>query len=182
MNIAKGKNRTKALISLAIYQLILSKKDYDSISVRDICETAGVSRMSFYRYYNKKDDVFIDYCDERFAEFYEEFFQNANPNPREFVLGMFAHFQKYSRQLLILKKANKQSLLMDQFDSYCRYLISNWQTLKNSDIASNSIVSPFLSGGLFNVLMCWLDSGMKESSQEMAEKLFALFPFIKKEN
>lgn len=179
MNLQKGKNRTKSLISLALYQLILKKNSFDSISVRDICETAGVSRMSFYRYYNKKDDIFVDYCDERFAEFYEEFFQNANPSARECVEGMFDHWRKYSRQLLILKRANKQSLLMDQFDSYARYLISNWQTLKNTELVNNPVIAPFISGGLFNILMSWLDTGMKETSTEMANKLFALFPSVK---
>ena len=73
MDFSKVQNRTKALISLAVYQLMIRKIDYDDITVKDICKTSGVSRMSFYRYYSKKDDIFIDYCDERFAEFYENF-------------------------------------------------------------------------------------------------------------
>ena len=179
MDLSKGKNKTKALISLALYQVILKQHGYENITVKDICETAGVSRMSFYRYYNKKDDIFIDYCDERFAEFYEEFFQNGNPSMHTFIVGMFSYFSKYSRQLLILKKANKQNLLMEQFDSYARYLINNWKVLKDRrDVHNNPVIAPFLSGGFFNVLMQWLDGGMKESVEEMTKALFSLFPGI----
>ena len=70
MSNRKAKNKTKGLISLALYSLLL-RKNYEDISVKEICERAGVSRMSFYRYYNKKDDIFVDYCDARFEEFYE---------------------------------------------------------------------------------------------------------------
>ena len=66
-----NKATTKSLISLALYALML-KTDYDNITVKDICERAGVSRMSFYRYFSKKDDIFIDFCDERFEEFYSD--------------------------------------------------------------------------------------------------------------
>lgn len=180
MSFKKPKNRTKALISLALYQLILRHNHYDNITVKDICETAGVSRMSFYRYYNKKEDILIDYCDERFAEFYEEFFQNSEPNGRTFLIGMFNHFKKYHRQLSILLAANKQSLLMNQFDSYTRYLFGTWRAIRESSLGNNPVVAPFVSGGVFNLLMYWLSSGMKETPEEMTNAVFALFPEVTK--
>ena len=69
MRKAKRKTNTKDLISLALYAL-MHKCEYDEISVKDICAKAGVSRMSFYRYYRMKDDIFITYCDERFESTY----------------------------------------------------------------------------------------------------------------
>ena len=65
----KTRHKTKDNISLAVYVLML-KRPYEEISVKEICERAGVSRMSFYRYYNNKEDIFVDYCDERFEDFY----------------------------------------------------------------------------------------------------------------
>lgn len=178
MKFAKNQNKTKALISLAVYQLMLRKIDYDDITVKDICKTSGVSRMSFYRYYSKKDDIFIDYCDERFAEFYENFVKLENKTAQKFILGMFDYFEKNARQLLILKKAKKETLLMQQFDSYSRYCIASWAPIRQEAYYS-SVVPSFLSGGFFNVLMAWVNEGMKESKEEVAEKLFRLFPAFK---
>ena len=59
------KHSTKDYITIALYYL-MSKKDYESTTVTDICNKARVSRMSFYRYFNNKEDIFINYCDERF--------------------------------------------------------------------------------------------------------------------
>ena len=61
------KHSTKDYITISLYYL-MSKFDYESISVTDICAKARVSRMSFYRYFNNKEDIFINYCDERFEE------------------------------------------------------------------------------------------------------------------
>ena len=178
MDFSKSQNRTKALISLAVYQLMLRKIDYDDITVKDICKTSGVSRMSFYRYYSKKDDIFIDYCDERFAEFYENFLKLEHKTAQNFILGMFDYFEQNSRQLLILRKAKKETLLMHQFDSYSRYCIASWGPVRNEPYYS-SIIPSFLSGGFFNVLMTWIDEGMKETKEEVANKLFRLFPEFK---
>ena len=86
MNSRSGKNKTKNLISLALYSLML-RHPYDEISVKDICEKAGVSRMSFYRYFSKKDDIFLDFCDERFEEFYTEINKSNVVTINEFSLG-----------------------------------------------------------------------------------------------
>ncbi len=40
--------------------LLLEKEEYDFISVKDICEKAGVNRSTFYTYYNTKDDLLVD--------------------------------------------------------------------------------------------------------------------------
>lgn len=37
--------------------LMMKKKPYNDISVTVLCEKAGVTRMSFYRNFNTKEDV-----------------------------------------------------------------------------------------------------------------------------
>ena len=49
-------NLTRGYIYDAFKQLLKSKK-YDDISVCDITEKAGVSRMSFYLNFKSKDDI-----------------------------------------------------------------------------------------------------------------------------
>ena len=121
------KATTKSLISLALYALML-KMDYDSITVKDICERAGVSRMSFYRYFSKKDDIFIDFCDERFEEFYSDITKKKINNAPEFTLAMFYFIKKYHRQIKVLKMAHREFLLLDQLNNYAKYILSNLKT------------------------------------------------------
>lgn len=173
MSNKKGRNNTKGLISLALYSLLL-KKSYDEITVKEICAKAGVSRMSFYRYYDQKDDIFVDYCDARFEEFYEGVKDIKDLNIRDFTLAMFRFIKKYYRQLKVLKVANKEFMLLNQLNSYARYIISNLKSDYLKEQKNNPLFAYFMAGGLFNVLMKWVDDQINKSPEELNDMLYAI--------
>jgi AcrR family transcriptional regulator len=41
----------------ALMSLIVTKKSYDAISIKDICDAANVGRSTFYAHYTSKDDL-----------------------------------------------------------------------------------------------------------------------------
>lgn len=166
-------NKTKNLISLALYAL-LKKKDYEEISVKEICERAGVSRMSFYRYYTSKDDVFIDYCDERFEEFYSLASDIKNITIRQFTLMMFQFIDRYNRQIKVLFSAHREFILLDQLNSYARYIIANLKSDFFIEQKNNPIYAFFMAGGLFNVIVYWINSSTPVSPEKMNEMLYSI--------
>ena len=173
MKSKNGRNKTKGLISLALYSLML-RHPYDEISVKDICEKAGISRMSFYRYYSKKDDIFVDFCDERFEEFYESINVKQITTLNQFSLEVFRYIKKYGRQISILSMANKEFMLLDQLNSYAKYIISNMKADFFKEQKNNPIFAYFMAGGLFNVTMHWVKNGLRNSPEEMNEMLYRL--------
>ncbi len=49
--------------------VLLEKKDYEFITVKEICQTAGVNRSTFYLHYEKMDDLLeetINYVSNKF--------------------------------------------------------------------------------------------------------------------
>ena len=44
---------------------ILQKKGYDELSIKNICEVAGVSNGSFYHHFKTKDDLLSYYIEEQ---------------------------------------------------------------------------------------------------------------------
>lgn len=166
MKTNKTIDRTKNLIALSLVGLML-KKNYEEITVKEICEKAGISRMSFYRYFDKKEDVFIDYCDARFEEFYAMYLNKPTVSLEEFVLDTAKFFKKYNRQLMILRQAGKERILLKQFNNYSKYLIAHSNNELVLEQRKNPVIGPFLAGGLFNVLMDWLDDGMEQTPEEM---------------
>lgn len=160
--------KTKELISLAVYQLML-RHNYDDITVKDICAKANVSRMSFYRYYNQKDDIFVVYCDTKFEEFFDEFAKVKDPTLEDFYCAVFKYMKQNSRQLLMLKKAKRERLLVTQFDNYAKYITTKIKFTNLKDVRNNPYFVSYMSGGLFNSLMKWIDKGMKETPEEMTK-------------
>lgn len=170
---SKKKIPTKALISLALYAL-MRKMDYEEITVKDLCMRAGVSRMSFYRYFSKKDDIFIDFCDDRFEEFYGEIVDKEVRSLAEFTLEMFRYIKKYSRQIKVLQMARREFLLLDQLNNYAKYTISNLRANYLLEQKDNPIFAYFMAGGLYNVIIYWLNSNLKATPEELNFMLYKM--------
>ena len=169
--------KSKKLIQLAIYQLMLTR-DFDDISIKEICEKAGVSRMSFYRYYSCKEDIFIMFCDETFETFFQKISHIPNLSTREMITMFFDGIRKYHREIATLKKARRESLLLIQFEQYTSYLATKQGDLfplnKNQP---NHFSVPFFAGGLFNVVMRWSNRNFVDEPEEMTNALLSLIRF-----
>ena len=69
---------------------LLGKKSFNSLYVDDICEKAGVSKVTFFKYFPQKDDVLLYYlriwCLERTIELYHK--------PKEGLAGIYHLVEK----------------------------------------------------------------------------------------
>ena len=135
-NMINRKHSTKDYITIALYYL-MSKKDYESTTVTDICNKARVSRMSFYRYFNNKEDIFINYCDERFEEFFAEVKEKNITDIRSFMIELFLFLKKYARQVNVLKKAHKENLIVEKFTDYGTYLAQHINLMVDNNPIAN---------------------------------------------
>src|SRR5215475_6922671 len=84
--------RTRAKLHQALTSLI-QQKDYDAITVEDICAAADVGRSTFYAHYAGKDDLKQSGLEQLRRKLLEQ--QRAGPagkveSPR-FSLAMFQH-------------------------------------------------------------------------------------------
>lgn len=171
------KHSTKDYITIALYYL-MSKKDYESTTVTDICNKARVSRMSFYRYFNNKEDIFINYCDERFEEFFAQVKEKNINDIRSFLIEIFLFLKKYARQVNVLKKAHKENLIVEKFTDYGTYLAKHINLMVDNNPIANRILAAFLAGGTANILLLWFELGLDVPPEEMAEIATNIFRSI----
>ena len=59
----KSNNFIKSCIVTALIEL-MKERDFDQITITEIANKAGVSRMAYYRYYTSKNDILVQYLDE----------------------------------------------------------------------------------------------------------------------
>lgn len=169
----KKLSKSQNLITLALYKKML-RKDINQITVSEICTYAGVARMSFYRSYNSIDDIFVQYCDACFEEFYEEYQKIENPTGYEFVTLVFTKMKQYSRQIKVLHKANKDFILFKRFETYTTYVVKKLKLEENTFINFNPLTSHFLAGGFYGVMLHWIENDFKKSPNEMAQDLISI--------
>lgn len=166
--------KSQTLLFLALYNL-LQKKDYEDISIKELCEKANVSRMSFYRSFSSKDDVLIGYCDEAFEQFFTGFLKVENPSGYDLILAILNFWHKNKRQIKTLQKAHKIDLLMPQFSSYTKYILSKLDKTELQYIKKNPLTVPVISSAAFAILIYWLQSDFRYSPIEMANYILHLY-------
>ena len=174
---ANKKAKSKQLIQLAFYQLLL-KKDFENISIKEICEKAGVSRMSFYRYYSTKEDVFIVFCDEAFDKFFQEISHNPSLTIRDMFVLFFHGLLDYHREIDILKKSQRETILLSQFEQYASYIASKINVYTITKRVSPFTI-PFFAGGLFNIVIRWSNRNYIDTPEEMTDSVMS---FIGRDN
>ena len=60
MNKSESKYFNTALLMDEALLFLLEKKDFEFISVKEICDKAGVSRSTFYLHYENMNDLLIE--------------------------------------------------------------------------------------------------------------------------
>lgn len=126
--------------------------------------------MSFYRYYSTKEDVFILFCDETFDSFFQIISHKANLSFRDILILFFENIKKYRREIDILKKAQRETILLVQFEQYASYVASKLNLSTKLEYTSPFSI-PFFSGGLFNVVIRWSNRNYVDTPEEMAEAM-----------
>ena len=59
MNKSESKYFNTALLMDEALLFLLEKKDFEFISVKEVCDKAGVNRSTFYLHYENMDDLLI---------------------------------------------------------------------------------------------------------------------------
>lgn len=52
---------------------LLDKKDFEIITIKEICETAGVNRSTFYLHYDNVNDLLTETVEAIYKDFFERF-------------------------------------------------------------------------------------------------------------
>ncbi|AQS06409.1 TetR/AcrR family transcriptional regulator [Clostridium beijerinckii] len=158
---------TKESILGALMSL-MEKKDFKNISITELSQKAGVSRMAFYRNYSIMEDILIDHLDDMFRE-YSTLLNHKEISNYEMTRLFFYYFRQHQKFIENLLRSKLTHLMLErsiEFFNICSKTITC--TMDCSPEFEKYNIG-FIAGGFFNVLMIWCKSGMTESDEKMAE-------------
>lgn len=153
---------------------LMKTMDYDKISITDITEKAGVSRITYYRHFSSKEDILIRYFEiakQKFQQQYSE--QLKQVNYTQVITSLFSFFKENIDINKTLRSARLDHIVLD-------YLSEDF--VRNMPQIHDKYFAHLLSGGLFNVCIRWLDNDCKDSVEEVSRPFILLNDiFSKKE-
>lgn len=156
--------RVKSSITNALLHL-LKQKSISEISISEIIQEAGVARASFYRNYATKESVLTTLI----ADILEIFRTNIQSDGDDFytyenIRMSFAYFGQYGDQILDLHRFGYGSILLEMLNQFHEEIAG---TMPSKSIARYKLY--MYVGSLYNTAMVWLQSGRKESVEEITE-------------
>lgn len=148
----------------ALFKL-MSVYDYDKIKVTDIVAKAGVGRVTFYRYFKKKEDVILYYFEHNARGFVlsQKYYPRCKEDHVMVATDVFEAFRQNMEVFRLIRKARLEYVYLD-------YLNKSFSESFASEHGDKSAYLPYVYAGmLFNVSMAWLDDGCITSPAELAE-------------
>lgn len=141
-------------------------KDWSKLTVTELIEKAGVARASFYRNFKSVEEL-IDYGIQKMALRYHEgvTYRNEDVHSREAMRYKFRFYKENAELVLTFHRAKSATTLLD--------VITNCEIDTYGDMPVNSISKYklyYFSGAFYNMMLCWLEGGAKESPEDMADE------------
>ena len=156
--------KVKKRITDALFDLMHEKK-FNEITVTEIITSAKVARVSFYRNFASKEKVLTGLIDDVLQHFLgNEDYASVDYTSYAHIKKCFFYFQEYGRYVLDLYHSEFATVLLDELNRF-HEAVAGYMPAKS---ATKYSVYMYM-GALFNSAIKWLESGMKESIDEISQ-------------
>lgn len=156
---------------------LMQEIPYAEISVRRLCEDAGISRKTFYRLYENKDDVLMALIDRTYRNYLHFEMPKAQmvPGISENLQTFFWYWKERCFLLDVLKANHKSSLMIERS-------VAHVQNEESAILHAIGAEKPFSSrektlffvSGCMSLVVDWHETGYRKSVAEMAEIFYEL--------
>ncbi len=164
---------------------LLSRQNYESITVGQIIERADVGRATFYAHFETREFLLKALCEELFAHIFESDSGDDRAHshifdcdaPDSVFLHLFRHLQKNDNNILQLLSGQNNSLFLryfkDNLDRLAQSQLSCFQTRKAESLPE-SLWIDHISSTFVETVRWWVENGRQESPEEITKYFLLL--------
>lgn len=150
-------------------------RGFKSLSITELCNKAGVSRMAFYRNYSVINDVFNEIAYDLNNAVIEKIGSPFRVNTdRNWYLQAFKTIASNKEAMSIMFQESFQAEWMKRVNGFAVH--------DDNFSAEKKYQRLMWSGGFENVVAQWLNGGLKETPEEMADYCIKYLPHMLKDN
>lgn len=163
---------------------MMKYKQFEEISVSDLCDRLNIPRKSFYRYFSSKEGALHALLDHTLLEFYDtgsiEGLRGGTPVGD---LERFFHFWQKRKSLIdAMLRSNLSGMLVERAVSLAKQeelmpgYVKDWENMMQN------IAMSFVVCGLMSMVIQWHREGYRISAEKMAQAAVAMLsrPLIPK--
>lgn len=165
--------RTRDRLGDALVEL-MQEKPFDSISVQDVLDRAGVARSTFYQHYSDKEDLFLSDADEFLEYMSTALSRCADDSARVApVREFFSHVAEARRLYDALVESGRINDFMDLAEAhFARGIRLRLAQVSRATAGANGqheAAARALAGAMLSLLKWWIDGGMRLPPEQVDE-------------
>ena len=190
MKNSKSKYYNTALLMDEALLILLEKKEFEFITVKEICEKAGVNRTTFYLHYESMEDLLIETIEMITKRFYQTFnneildINNLNKDELFLIndkyLIPYLNFIKENKKIykLIHKKPelfNTKESFYKLYNDIFSKILDKYQVETNEQ----EYIFSFFSFGLVSIIQKWIENNCNDDINIIANIMKNLIGYKK---
>ena len=177
----RRQKKTRKAIFDALIDL-LSKKQFDKITVEEIINHADVGRATFYSHFETKDYLLKELCTELFCHILDSIDVHKNDHKHIFkcdsddsvFLHILKHIKNNDNRLLSLLSSPNNDLFLDYFKNGLLNMIKNIDALIDANIYNlpDDFWINYIATTFVETVRWWLIDKKADTSPETLNKYF----------
>lgn len=167
--------RSRKFLTDALLNL-MKKKPFHDITISELVKTADITRKTFYRNYDSKEDIITDYLDQLFNEYILCLSSFDTFTKYNALTSYFTFCKQYESFLLLLIQQELIQLLYKRYQNYLIIIQQNFQSELQVDSISSEYHIAYSMGGFFQILIHWIQTGARQTPEELVQICFTFLP------
>ena len=158
---------------------LMKIKDFEEITVSELCFELNMPRKAFYRYFDSKEDALnalIQHTMAEFESFNEYYIANENRSLKKDLEQFFRFWLEHKSFLDALRRNALSAMLVQNAISYSEteMTILNKFLPGEPEWLQRQIIK-FAISGLMSAMLEWHGDGCRESVETMAQAMCRMF-------
>lgn len=157
--------RTRKRLRAALVGLIL-ERGWDQVSVMDVCERAEVARSTFYLHFADKEDLLVSGFDDLLQELNTE--RKRAAGTFAFIEALIEHAGGNIKIFRAIVGRKSGQVVQRRMRDLITTLVEADLAARGTDPGQRALVAKYVSGGLFELLISWVESSRRGDPRALA--------------
>lgn len=184
MNKSESKYFNTAIKMDKAFLQLLEKKDFEYISIKEICEKAGVNRSTFYLHYDNISDLLsesIRFMNEQFLSYFQsenvEIITKLKSCPMKelilvepkYLLPYLTYIKEHRRLFQTAVSKAVSMSLEETYQRMFRHVFNPIMERFNFPVSERSYVMAFYINGIIAVIMEWVKDDCCDTIEQITD-------------
>lgn len=164
---------------------LLEKKEFEYITIKEICAEAGVNRSTFYLHYENTGDLLLEsisYIDEQFLSYFSTENKNIVTKIKncpakelilitpQYILPYLTYIKEHKRLFLTaMTKLTFMNYCEETYQKMVRYVFYPIMDRLNIPVSERNYMLFFYINGIIAILLEWLKNDCKDTIEQITD-------------